>query len=1775
MKRGRPLQTAIVGMGCHFPGARNLTTYWENILAGKDCTRDVPPDRWDPRIFCDPASSAADRVPSSRGGYLDSPLRFDAAAHGIMPRTVEGGEPEQFLVLEAAMAALEDAGQTISDLADQRVEVVIGRGNYFNRGNLTRLQHGRMIAQTLSLLAAFHPDWSQAELDAIRDDLRKSLPPFEAATIPGQLTNATAGRLAHRLNLRGASYVVDAASASSLVAVDMAARALQERRADLAIAAGVYLEADVDFPLVFRQLGAVSKSGSSRPFTADADGMLSGEGVGVVILKRLSDAEWDDDRIYAVIQGIGLASDGKSAGLAAPSASGHARAIKAAYRRSGIDPASVMLIEGHGLGVPAADRAELLALNAIFPPRRHGHRTLGAVSSMIGHAMPAAGMAGLIKSALALHHRILPPTLHTEKPHPLLMKPGSAFGLGTIARPWIHADPDTPRRAGVNAFGFAGINTHAVLEEHVDSADAELPGALEHWETEAILLSAPDRPGLVERAKKLVGWLERRAGAELKDVAYTLNCISDDPPGPERLGLVASSVADLIARFRSLLPRLGDRSCRTIRDGRGAYYWEQPLLRGKSGGLAFLFPGEGSQYPGMLADLCFHFPEVRRLFDTGDRIALELGETVPPSEHLFGRGTEGGEALWVAATGVNAVLSAQWALYQVLTRLGLRPDAVAGHSSGEVLALAAAGVFQVDRELENQLGRLGNIFQGLESSGDVPEARLLAAACSRERIESLCRDLGLPAIEIAMDNCPHQVVVAGEPREVDRVAERLRQEGILWEALPFSRAYHTSNFAVVLAPFAEFFAQLTFRPSSVPIYSCASRQAMPSDPEEIRALAVAQWTRTVAFRETIETMHADGLRLFVDVGSRGNLAGFAEDILRGKPAFAIAANLPRRAGPTQLNHLVAATFAQGASLRADYLYARRRPRPIDWNVAEGPPRATVELKIGFPEMKVCDELLSRFSFRPQAAAADPPLRESPVPGSAIPLGLHCHPVKPTVMTNGFVHRDEDLAPCMSTLAYSEERLTMLEPHSPSDIDSADVDRRLQVEERLENLNYGMPDFAVPNGESEVGSDAWSDRDHDEEPDAAPESTGAEEAMVSFQETMRAFLRTQQEVLNAYLVQPAWETGESVASAGSLAADPSPCEVIGESVEEPDHYPVERGEFARTDDHVAGSALPGAWFDGSPAAALHSAETAEPLRSGPLPGPWAGQVRRLAPGAEIETVFVLDRRDDPIAEHHTLGGRKVSALDPSLRGLPVLPFAVMAEMTAQVAALIVSPGLVLTTLVQVRAHKWIRYEDGPSQLEIRGRHVSGSGDERVWVGIFNRGPGGENEAARPVFEATAVFGPTVPEAPLAAAWSLVRPEVSRFTAESLYREQWLFHGPAFQALVEVGKFSEEGIDGTLRVLPFEPLVRQGQRVALHTDVIIIDSFTHLLGCWGLDYLKEGDIVYPLRLEALELCGNRPPVGTDVACRISVEEIQRHRVRVLVEIVRPDGTLWIRIRDWEDWRFHWPARYRDVFRAPDAIFVGEEIALVDPRHGPVSQAKCVWLEPPADMGRPVWRDVLEQIQLGPEERSTFLASCGPDRRRSHRLWGRIAAKEAARRLWRDEGLPPTYPADLAIRANRAGQPYLKHAGHCEDRPLPAISIAHADGVAVALAVRDPSALVGIDVEPVTNRPTGFEESAFTAAEQTVLGRWSGANRAEWVARFWCAKEAAGKAAGVGLAAGPSSAEVVEIDEESAEMHVRLSPELLAACPHQIASVVRIVSARRGNYVWAWTIREGADS
>lgn len=1438
-RRRRPVDAAIVGMACRFPGAGDLFAYWANILAGK-----VPSDRGDSSTFRDPDSTAA-----------------------------TGGEPEQDLVLDAARAALADAGLPDGPRDGQRVEVVVAR----------------------------------------RDDFQR----------------------------------VGAAGASSLLAVDRAARALAEGRADLALAVGVQLEAEAD------------------------DGTLAS--VGAVVLKRLVDAGRDGDRVYAVIKAVGLARDGRGRGPA--------RAIRRAYRRAQIDPASVDLIEGHGSGGPATELAR-----------------------------PAAEIAGLIKTALALHQRALPPTLHADRPHPLRERVDSPVSLNRSTRPWIHGDPSTPRRAAVNAFGFAGINAHAVLEEHPASADAICPGALLDWDSEAILLGDSDRPGLLDRARSLRDWLRRGPEVSLKDLASTLNAGAKARP-KARLGLVAGSLADLADRLDATIPRLEDPTRRSIRDARGAY-----LHDGEPGRLAFLFPGEGSQYPGMLADLCIHFPEVRARFDIADRVAREAGAPNWPSEHLFGPGGD----LWSAGVGVNVVLSAQWALYGLLGRLGLRPDAVVGHSSGEMLALAGAGVLDVDRDLERRLGELGAVFDRLVGAGDVPAARLVALGTDRGRAEAACREAGVEdEVVVAMDNCPHQVVLAGPPGAVEAAVAALRGRGVACEDLPFARAYHTEAFAPAIGPIAAFFDALELGRPRVPIYSCASGARMPDDPAAIRALAVAQWTRVVDFRGTIEAMHADGCRVFVDVGARGNLAGFVEDTLRGRDAFAVAANLPRRSGTLQLNHLVASLYARGVPIDPAHLYARRRPQRVDLDATPRPASPKPTLAVGFPTMRLSDDLAARLGRRP-----------APTPEVAA--------------TSVFNRIEGPFAPINRVADWLESE--------PVGVAVADP--------------VAMPDDAV------------------------------DDTMLAYLKTMESFLETQAAVMAAHL--------------GS------------------DADPIEH---------------PGA-----------------------IPGPWAGEVASIVEGIEVEARVTIDIPGDPVAEHHTLGGRRVSALDPTLRGLAVLPFSVMAEMLAEAAARLVGPGVQLVALRNVRAHRWVRFEDGPIALEVHARRDPSRPDE-VRVAIRNPGRAAINAGVElPVFEGTVVFGQR-PGPDRAAPFALDDARPCRFTAESMYEEQWLFHGPALQAVSRVGAIGHWGIEGSLRVLPQRNLLREGATGDLLTDPIVLDAFTHLLGSWGLDQLADdGDVIFPLGMGELAIFGDDPPEGAEVECRVAVRELERHRVRADAEIVRPDGRVWMRISGWDDWRFRWPARYRDVMRQPDRTFLGEALPLPNELAG---IASAVWLEPPGDMGRPVWRDVLEQTQLGPIERAAYLAHPGPDLRRTHRLWGRIAAKEAARRIWVEQGGPPVYPADLAIEPDTQGKPWLRSLAEPGRPDLPAVSIGHADGVAVALAAVDPDARIGVDVEPIVERSAGFEALAFTPDERSQLDRFAAADRAEWASRFWCAKEALAKSTGLGLVDGPAGVQVVGFDPEGGTIDAMLQGSLATACPDLAGDPIQIGTGRRGGYIWAWTL------
>lgn len=457
---------AIVGMGCVFPGSPDLETYWENICAKRSFIADNP----DPGSikYLDPDSRDFERVYSVRGGYLGSIATFDPIKHGVMPSDVQSGDADHFLALRAATAAVEDAGVNLGEIRRDRVEVILGHSTGWTPGAVSWFQTGLALEQTIDIIRALNPGVSAEDTARIRKALKQSLPPMTPQTPPTLIPNIMASRIANRMDLMGHNYIIDAACATSHIALANAMKDLLTDSCDFVLVGASQVSCLVQELMLFCALNAMSRLPELRPFDRKADGTMLGEGVGVLLVRRLKDAERDGNRIYAVIRGVGTASDGRAKALLAPRLEGQALAIGRAYEAAEADPRTVELVEAHGTGIPLGDVTEIGALTSVFGPREGSRPTcgVGSIKSMIGHCRSASGIAGIIKATLALYHKILPPTLNCEEPNPDLGLANTPFYINTETRPWIRPTGSTPRRAGVSAMGFGGINGHCVLEEY-------------------------------------------------------------------------------------------------------------------------------------------------------------------------------------------------------------------------------------------------------------------------------------------------------------------------------------------------------------------------------------------------------------------------------------------------------------------------------------------------------------------------------------------------------------------------------------------------------------------------------------------------------------------------------------------------------------------------------------------------------------------------------------------------------------------------------------------------------------------------------------------------------------------------------------------------------------------------------------------------------------------------------------------------------------------------------------------------------------------------------------------------------------------------------------------------------------------------------------------------------------------------------------------------------------------------------------------------------------
>ncbi|MBU6335066.1 MAG: acyltransferase domain-containing protein [Chloroflexi bacterium] len=877
---------AIVGLAGIFPQARDVQEYWRNIITARDCIEDVPASRWSIDDYYDPDPRVPDKTYSKRGGFLPD-VPFDAVEFGMPPNILEVTDVSQMLALIAAREALRDAGYAAMPAAlRERTGVVLGVTS-------TQKLHTPLTARLQE------PVWRRAlrssgiegaQADEIVEKIKLAYIPWEENSFPGMLGNVIAGRVANRLDLGGMNCVVDAACASALGALRMAISELVSGDADMMITGGVDTDNSPFIYLCFSKTPAFSRSGTPRPFAADADGMIVGEGVGMLVLKRLADAERDGDRIYAVIRGVGASSDGRYRSIYAPRAEGQVRALQRAYADAAVDPASVGLIEAHGTGTAAGDLAEFQALSHVFGaacPRRQ-QIALGSVKSQIGHTKATAGAAGLIKVALALHHKVLPPTINAAAPNPKFHIDETPFYLNTATRPWIHAG-DEPRRGAVSAFGFGGTNYHVVVEEHRREHAAAYrmhasPALLLFDAVDALALAAACAAAARRLADEPGAWPALVAAQALRPIDAT----------QARLGMLAGDAATAQRHLERAAQRLRrEQAAESWHDG-GIWYRQRAM----PGSVAALFAGQGSQYPEMGRELAVNFPEVRDWFARFDRRFAADGE--PPLSRLVfpppGTTSDHATALQATDRAQPAIGALSAGQFRVLERAGFRPDCTAGHSFGELTALWAAGALD-DAGYERLVYARGRAMAPPATLDDFDPGTMLAVAAGAATLAPLMAQL--PEVVLANVNAPDQVVLGGPRAAIAAARDVLAARGLGVTALPVAAAFHTGLVEHARQPFAVAVAGAGLTPPRMPVYANTTGGPYPADPADMQRVLAEQLVRPVQFEAQITAMYAAGCRIFVEFGPRNVLTNLVRRILAGRPHVALALNPQRQADSDQ------------------------------------------------------------------------------------------------------------------------------------------------------------------------------------------------------------------------------------------------------------------------------------------------------------------------------------------------------------------------------------------------------------------------------------------------------------------------------------------------------------------------------------------------------------------------------------------------------------------------------------------------------------------------------------------------------------------------------------------------------------------------------------------------------------------------------------------------------------------------------------------------------------
>jgi enediyne polyketide synthase len=956
---------AVVGLGCRYPGAPDVKTFWENVLARRAAFRRMPENRFSLRDHYDVDRSAPDKTYHTRAALLDGFL-FDWRARRIPKSTFETTDIAHWLALEVALDAVRDAGFDATTLPKTRTGVVVGNSLTGEgwRTNITRLRWP-FVARVLAA-SAEGQGYSSKQIDelllATEANFKSVFPDVTEDTLAGGLSNTIAGRICNYLDLHGGGYAVDGACASSLLSVITAARALVAGEVDLALAGGVDISLDTFELIGFAKTGALSAA-DMTVYDRGASGFLPGEGCGFVVLKRLEDARRDGDHVYALLRGWGVSSDGKG-GITAPSVEGQAQALVQAYELSGYSPRMLDFIEGHGTGTPLGDRVELSAIQRALEDYKgndvslgiSGQRPVGVTSlkSVMGHTKAAAGIGGFIKTVLALYQRVVPPTAGCHEVNPVFHE------KAVSVYPVLHGrkcSSEDVMRAGVSAMGFGGINSHVALESadapKRNFAEVDEQALMAHVQTtEIILISASDADEFLSKVNLITSRASGASAAELADLSASL--LEDiDPHAPLRAAFVVQSPEQLLEwldRVTSKVAhwKIGDSfvsSCKKFR-----FAWQSSVdekSRRSRPRVGFVFPGQGVPLLGMGRLLVERFGWARQIAEDVEVWLAEVGG--PSVRDVLWRDSERAgnpDVLnaWQSALVPTEIAQPAVALLNMLwmrrlEMLGVQPDVVIGHSLGELSALFAAGM--IDAENYIKLAALRGRAMAEASFKSGYQGAMASLACSADRAQQLVNGVG-PDLCIANHNAPEQVVVSGEASAMDRLLEAARREKIAAVRLSVSAAFHSPQMQHAREQLAK--SSIRFLQTGTTgttgkrcevISSVTGETLEPSD-DIVRHVA-DQVTAPVQFVRGASRL-LEKADIILEVGPGRVLSGLMQPLVlkRGEGSEA-----PVNVGPfpiegrtsdlgelTDFNLALGAMFVQGYPLRLERVHEGRLIRPF-------------------------------------------------------------------------------------------------------------------------------------------------------------------------------------------------------------------------------------------------------------------------------------------------------------------------------------------------------------------------------------------------------------------------------------------------------------------------------------------------------------------------------------------------------------------------------------------------------------------------------------------------------------------------------------------------------------------------------------------------------------------------------------------------------------------------------------------------------------------------------